>query len=55
MDFIIDLPPSKRGESVYDVILVVIDRYTKMAKYIPTNKTCIASDVLDLVTNHVVS
>lgn len=28
MDFIVDLPPSSRNGSVYDSILVVVDRYT---------------------------
>ena len=34
MDFIIDLPPSKLGEKVYDAVLVVVDRYTKVSKYL---------------------
>ena len=38
MDFITDLPPSKRYSQVYDCILVVIDRLTKMARYIPVTK-----------------
>ena len=35
IDFIIDLPPSKRNGIIYNAILVVIDRYTKMACYLP--------------------
>lgn len=37
MDFITGLPPSKRGASVYDAILVIVDRLTKLAIYVPTN------------------
>ena len=42
MDFITDLPPSKRYGCVYDAILVIVDRYTKINIFVPTNKTCIA-------------
>jgi len=36
MDFITGLPPSKRDGCVYDSILVVVDRYSKYCRYIPT-------------------
>ena len=39
MDFITDLPPSKKQGKAYDCILVIVDRYTKMTRYIPTRKT----------------
>src|ERR1700761_2711626 len=45
MDFITDLPPSKRDDCVYDAILVIVDRYTKMNLYIPTTKACTAADL----------
>ena len=35
MDFIVDLPPSKG----FDSIFVVVDRLTKMAYFVPCNKT----------------
>lgn len=38
LDFITDLPPSKLNGTVYDAILVVIDRYTKYAWFIATIK-----------------
>jgi transposase InsO family protein len=36
LDFITQLPSSYIGTKEYDAILVVVDRYTKMAKFIPT-------------------
>jgi len=38
LDFITDLPPSRLGAETYDTILVVMDKFTKMAHYIPTRK-----------------
>ncbi|USP79372.1 retrotransposon nucleocapsid protein [Curvularia clavata] len=35
MDFITELPPSKLQGVVYDAILVIVDRLTKMAHYVP--------------------
>ena len=35
MDFITDLPPSKLNGVVYDVILVIVDRFSKMSHYVP--------------------
>ena len=54
MDCITDLPPSKRGDSVYDAILVVVDRYSKMNLYVPTTKTCTAADLAKLFRDEVV-
>ena len=54
MDFITDLPPSKRDGSVYDSILVVVDRYTKMARYIACNKTCIAEKLVALFYDEII-
>jgi transposase InsO family protein len=50
MDFITDLPPSidKTTGVEYDSILVVVDRYTKVSKYIPCKKTTSAEDLADL-------
>jgi hypothetical protein len=40
MDFVTDLPPNRDGESkVFDNFFVVVNRYTKMAKYIPVLKS----------------
>ena len=54
MDFITDLPPSKRKDCVYDAILVVVDRYTKMARYLPTTKTINAIELADLIFEEII-
>jgi transposase InsO family protein len=54
MDFITDLPPSMRDACVYDAILVIVDRYTKMAIYVPCNKTCTSDTLADMLVRHVV-
>ena len=45
MDFIVDLPPSKG----FDSIFVVVDRLTKMAHFVPCNKTVTARLFIDNV------
>jgi hypothetical protein len=47
MDFVTSLPPSKNpnGGEDYDLILVIVDRFSKMAWYIPCHKTI---DALEL-------
>jgi len=54
MDFITGLPPSKRKGVVYDSILVVVDRYTKMTRYLPTNKTITAERLADLFFEEII-
>jgi hypothetical protein len=54
MDFVTDLPPSKRGDCVYDAILVIVDRYCKMHRYLPTTKTCTAAELATLLRDEVV-
>ena len=40
MDFIIGVPPIKSiDESTYDAILVVVDRFSKINRYVPYTKT----------------
>ena len=47
MDFITGLPASKKRNSndVYDAILVVVDRFSKEAIYIPARKDWTAIDM----------
>jgi transposase InsO family protein len=54
-DFITDLPPSKLGASVYDAVLVVVDRFTKMVMYIPTTKTITAPELADIFFKKIVA
>ena len=50
MDFITDLPPSTNTTTdvVYDSLLVIVDRYTKVAKYILCYKTTIVEELVEL-------
>ena len=54
MDFITGLPPSLVGPSVYDAILVIVDRFTKMAKYLPATKTITAVELAELFFKEIV-
>ena len=51
MDFIIELPPS----SGYDAILVVVDRFTKMAHFLPCRKDFTSEDTTQLLLQEVFS
>ena len=53
MDFITGLPPAKRDGCVYDAILVVVDRYTKMSRYIPARKDWTAKDLAEQFYRHI--
>jgi hypothetical protein len=41
MDFVTSLPPSKNPNASedYDLILVIVDRFSKIARYISYHKT----------------
>jgi hypothetical protein len=54
MDFIVDLPPSTFESKVYDSILVFVDRYTKVARYLPCNKTYTSVQLTDLFIKEIV-
>jgi hypothetical protein len=56
MDFITGLPPSLHPitKKAYDSILAVVDRYTKYAIYIATNKTINAHDLALLIVRYVI-
>ena len=50
MDFLGPLPKSTKGD---DMILVVVDRLTKMAKFIPTQSTVTSTQTADLFLQEV--
>ena len=49
LDFITDLPPSKG----FDSILTVVDRFTKMAHFLPCTKTITSQETADLLMREV--
>lgn len=53
LDFITGLPPAKRGQEVFDAILVIVDRYTKLATYVPTRTDIDAEGLADLFAENI--
>ena len=54
MDFVTGLPPSKRRGLVFDAILVIVDRYTKMAVYLPCTTEIDAQALAELFFEEVI-
>ena len=54
MDFITGLLPSKYKNVVYDSILVIIDRFTKMVRYISTNVIIDAAELAEVFHTKIV-
>ena len=54
MDFITGLPLNKQKGNIYDSILIVIDHFIKMARYIPIMKTIDIINLTNLFINEVI-
>ena len=54
LDFITNLPPSKPSDLVYDSILIIIDRYTKINIFIPITKRCDSVELTSILMDAVV-
>ncbi len=54
MNMITGLPSSKHSDSVYDAILMIVDRYIKMAWYISISKTLTAMQLADIFFEKIV-
>ena len=49
MDFVTQLPVSTIGIEEYNAILIVVDRYTKMAIFLPVLDTIDAAEIAELL------
>ena len=54
MDFIIGLLESTYRGVVYNFILVIMDRYTKIARYIPYNKIVDTKELVDIIIDKII-
>jgi transposase InsO family protein len=55
MDFITGFPPAGRRGKAYDAILVVVDRFSKMARFIACTKDIDAVEMAERLTEDIIS
>ena len=55
MDFITDLSFSVREETAFDLVLVIVNRFTKFIRYITINKTITAEELASMFKKHIIS
>ena len=53
MDLITQLPISQRGTKEFNAILTIVDKYTKMAVFLPIQNTINAADLAELIYQEV--
>jgi hypothetical protein len=51
MNFIINLPLLLFKEKVYDSILIVINKYSRIIQFIPYNKNIDAPELTEIIKN----
>ncbi len=54
MDFVTDLPSSFYRGIVYDAILVVVDRYSKMVQFVSCNKETTAEELAEIMESKII-
>ncbi len=54
IDFIIGLPLSFYRGIVYDAILVVVDRYSKIIQFVPCNKKTTAEELAEIIKSEII-
>ena len=54
IDFIIDLPPRLLDSIIFDTVLIIVNRYTKINLYMPTTKRCTSVELTSLLERNVV-
>ena len=54
IDFITDLPLSLYKRIVYDAILVVINKYSKIIEFVPCNKETTAEELTKIIKNEII-
>ena len=55
IDFIIDLPLSKKKNNMFDLILIIVNRFTKIARYILINKIINALELADIFLKQIIT
>jgi transposase InsO family protein len=52
MDFITKLPPCQHKDRIVDAVLVIVDRFTKVALFVPTSASLTAAELAQLMYEH---
>ena len=55
MNFITDLPPSLNEGTVFNSILIIINRFTKYTKYITVNKIITAEELTVMFKKYIIT